>query len=85
MRRKEYAGLLESRGRGLVSTRRIVAGIAEFIVDCSWDTVLVLLMLLQFISMAFTLSKFFPFARSGVNVLAGFGANVRCESSVVYV
>ena len=44
-------GILEST---LVSTR-IMSGFVEFIVSCSSDTLLVLLMLLQFISMAFSL------------------------------
>ena len=42
-------GILEL---SLVSTRRIMLGFIEFIVACSWDTLLVLLMLLQFVSMA---------------------------------
>ena len=35
-----------------------------------------LLMLFQFISMALSLSLLFTFARSAVDILAGFGANV---------
>ena len=53
-----------------------MSGFVEFIVACSWDTLLVLLMLFQFISMALRLSLLFIFARSGVDILAGFGANV---------
>ena len=48
-------GILESC---LVSTRRIMSGFVEFIVACSWDTLLVLLMVLQFISMALVLVYF---------------------------
>ena len=44
-----------------------------------------LLMLLQFISMAFSLGLLFIFARSGVDILAGFGANVGCVSSEIFV
>ena len=40
----------------------------EFIVACSWDTMLVLLMLSQFISMAFSLGLLVIFARSGVDL-----------------
>ena len=69
----------------LVSTRRIMSGFVEFIVACSWDTLLVLLMLLQFISMAFSSGLLFIFARSGVDVLARFGANVGFVSSEIFV
>ena len=39
---EEYVGIRES---SLGSTRRIMSGFVEFIVACSWDTLLVLLML----------------------------------------
>ena len=41
--------------------------------------------LLQFISMAFSLDLLFNFGRSGVDVLAGFGANVGFVSSELCV
>ena len=43
-----------------------------------------LLMLFQFISMAL-LSLLFTFARSAVDILAGFGANVGFISSEIFV
>ena len=53
-----------------------MSGFVEFIVACSWDTLTVLLTLLQLISIAFSLDLVLAFARSGVDVLAGFGANI---------
>ena len=44
-----------------------------------------LLILLQFISMAFSLGLLVIFARSGVDVLAGFGATVGFVSSEIFV
>ena len=44
-----------------------------------------LLMLFQFLSMALSLSLLFIFARSGVDVLAGFGASVGFISSEIFV
>ena len=54
-------GILESN---LVSTRRIMSGFVEFIIACSRDTLLVLLVLFLFINMAFSLCLLFIFARS---------------------
>ena len=64
--------MLES---SLVSTRNSMSGFVEFIVACSWETLTVLLTLLQF-SIDFSLDLVLAFARSGVDVLAGFGANI---------
>ena len=44
-----------------------------------------LLILLQFISMAFSLGLLVIFVRSGVDVLAGFGATVGFVSSEIFV
>ena len=60
----------------LVSTRNSMSGLVEFIVACSWETLTVLLTLLQLISIAFSLDLVLAFAWSWVDVLAGFGANV---------
>ena len=57
------------------STRNSMSGFVEFIVACSWETLTVLLTLLQF-SIDFSLDLVLAFARSGVDVLAGFGANI---------
>ena len=43
------------------------------------------LMLLQFISMAFSVGLLFIFARSRVDVLVGFGANAGFISSEIVV
>ena len=75
-------GILESN---LVSTRRIMSGFVEFIVAFSWDTLLVLLMLFRFIRTAFSLGLLVIFARSEVDVLAGFGANVGFISSEIFL
>ena len=60
----------------LVSTRNSLSGFVEFIVACSWETLTVLLTLLQLISIALSLDFVLAFARSGVNVFAGFDANI---------
>ena len=60
-------GMLES---SLVSTRKSMSGFVEFIVACSWDTLTVLLTLLQLISIAFSLDFVLAFARLGVDVFA---------------
>ena len=48
-------GMLES---SLVFTRNGMSWFVEFIVACSWETLTVLLTLLQLISIAFSLDEF---------------------------
>ena len=74
--------MLES---SLVSTRNSMSGFAEFIVACSWETLTVLLTLLQLISIAFSLDLVLAFARSGVDVFAGLGANIGFWSCMLCV
>ena len=73
--------MLES---SLVSTRNSISGFVEFSVACSWETLTVLLTLLQF-SIAFSLDLVLAFVRSGVDVLAGFGANIGFWSCMLCV
>jgi hypothetical protein len=61
-----------------------MSGFVEFIVACSWETLTVLLTLLQF-SIAFSLDLVLAFVRSGVDVLAGFGANMGFWSCMLCV
>ena len=65
--------MLES---SLVFTKKDMSGFVEFIVACSWETLAVFLTLLQLISIAFSLHLVLAFARSGVDMFAGFGANI---------
>ena len=74
--------MLES---SLVSTRKSMSGFVEFIVAYSWDTLAILLTLLQLISIAFSLYFILAFARSGVDVFAGLGANVGFSSPMLFV
>ena len=75
--------MLES---SLVSPRNSMSGFVEFIVACSWETLTVLLTLLQLISIAFSLDLVLAFAQSGVDdVFAGFGANIGFWSCMLCV
>jgi len=74
--------MLES---SLVSTRNNMSRFAEFIVACSWETLTVLLTLLQLISIAFRLDLVLAFAWSGVDVFAGFGTNTGFWSCMLCV
>ena len=68
-----------------VSTRNSMSGFVEFIVACGWETLTVLLTLLQLISIAFSLDLVLAFAQSVVDVLAGFGANIGFWSRILCV
>ena len=74
--------MLES---SLVFTRNSMLGFVEFIVACSWETLTVLLTVLQLISIAFSLDLVLAFARSGVDMFAGFGANIGFWSCMLCV
>ena len=74
--------MLES---SLVSNRNSMSGFVECIVACSWETLTVHLTLLQLITTAFSLDLVLAFARSGLDVLAGFGANMGFWSCMLSV
>jgi len=69
----------------LVSTRKGMSGFVEFIVACSWETLAVVLILLQLVSIAFSFDFVLAFARSGVDVLDGLDANVWFWSAMLFV
>ena len=58
-----------------------MSGFVAYIVACSWDILLLLLILLQLINMALSLDLVFTCFLSGVEVFAGFGAKVVFRSS----
>ena len=58
-----------------------MSGFVAFIVACSCDIFLLLLILLQLINMALSLDFVFTCFLSGVEVFAGFGAKVVFGSS----
>ena len=62
-----------------------MSGIVELIFACSLETLTALLTLLQLITTAFSLDLVLAFARSGVDVLAGFGANIGFWSCMLCV
>ena len=69
----------------LVSTRKGMSGFVEFIVACSWETLAVLLILLQLVRIAFSFDFVLAFVRSGVDVLDGLDANVWFWSAMLFV